>query len=577
VGSEDGQVWAVLNGEIYNYLELAERLRSQGHRFRTASDTEVLVHLYEEDGEAMFAELHGMFACAIVDLRQRQVLLARDHAGMKPLFYAESGAGLAFASDIRALFAGGAVRPEADWDQLAEYFGFGYIPAPGCAFRGVRKLVPGSYLRWRSGHSEVIRHWRAPEECFPYEPDAPERLEFLLRQATRSHLQGDVEVGCFLSGGWDSSIVAAMAMEHLGTLRTFSLVMPESPDLNEARHARAVAADLGTQHHEVEFRPAMLPGLLEACAWKLEEPVGSTPYGLVSLLSGLASKHVKAVVGGEGSDELLAGYGWLAPQATYRLNRVVPSWVCRLLAPLAPDARWQRALRQIGAASAEDIDLEFVRGRARVQGVMPAELGRWERTGADAYEMVERQLGVKNGPAGRDRLGKRLLLEFGGRLTGSLLFAADRVSMAEGLEIRLPFLDRNVVEYAMRLPAKWKLNGGQHKAILKPLAAKYAPAVAGRRKVGLQVPHSSFVDAEFRRFCLSVLLDRNSVFPRRELEEKIRRGEKRRPQELYMSLHLLLRLQLWWNAFIAPGSRGASLAGDASLPVDRVQWLQPVD
>lgn len=572
VASGDGQVWAVLNGEIYNYGELREDMLARGRRFRTASDTEVLVHLYEVRGEQMFAELNGMYAAALVDLRRRQVLLARDHAGMKPLFYTERGGGLAFASDVRALLAGGLVEPAADWKELGRYLELGYIPAPGSAFEGVRKLLPGCYLRWEPGRSEVRRHWTPPEECGPHDPEAPARLEDLLREAVRSHLQGDVEVGCWLSGGWDSSIVAAMAAERVGRLRTFSLVFPESPGADEAGHARAVAAALGSRHEEVAFRPAMLPELVENCVWTLEEPSACTPNVLAGLLARLAARNVKAVVGGEGADELFAGYDWLGPRLPYWLRAAMPAWAARLLLPLAPDFRWRRGLRQVAAASADDVDYEFVRRGHPAEFPPPQGLARRDFTGADAYAAAGCQLGVD--PArfqAGGRLRKRLLLEFGGRLTGGILYANDRMSMAESLELRMPFLDRRIVEFAMRTPVEWKRRGRQEKVILKPLAEKYAPAVAKRRKQGLHVPEQNLRTVAMREFSERVLLEEGSLFPRAEMERVLRRWFERAPGELRY-LQLLLRLQLWWNTFVRAGSRGARLAADALPGAERVTW-----
>lgn len=569
VSSEDRQVWAVLNGEIYNYREIGEDLRKRGHRFCSDCDTEVLVHLYEEAGDAMFAELNGMYAAAIVDLRTRTVLVARDHAGMKPLYYLEREGGFAFASELKALIAGGLLAPEADWEELAHYLNYGYVPTPGCAFRRARKLLPGCYVRWRDGVSEIRRHWRPPEEIEPFGAQAPERLESLLRDATRSHLQGDVEVGCFLSGGWDSSIVASMAVERLRSLRTFALVLPESEKVNEAKHARAVAEALGTKHEEVEFRAAMLPRLLEEAAWKLEEPSSITPYVLLGLLSGLAARHVKTVVAGEGSDELFAGYGWLAPQAPYVLNRLVPSWAARMMAAVAPDDRWKRLFRMVAAADPDDIDFEYVR-RGHPDDIPPATgLALRGAGGADAYAMVERQLGVKPRTAGPDRLPKRLMLEYGGRLTGAILFCADRMSMAESLEMRMPFLDRRVVEFAMRQPSAWKMHRGQEKSILKPIISRHAPVVAGRRKLGLHIPESGMKNQAFRDFAFQVLLDHNSLFKQPQLEPCLRRWS-----EHSRSAGLLLRLQLWWNSFLAPGSRGSGLATDPAVPSRRVAWIE---
>ncbi|MBE7542045.1 MAG: asparagine synthase (glutamine-hydrolyzing) [Bryobacteraceae bacterium] len=572
VANEDATVWAVLNGEIYNHRVLRTKLQAQGHRFRTECDTEVLVHLYEERGEALFGELSGMYAAGIVDLKRRRVLVGRDHIGMKPLYYAERAGGLAFASEVGAFFAGGVVAPEADREALGGYFDFGYIPAPGCAFRGLRKLQAGSYLKWdEETGARVERHWHPPFEAEEWDAGAPERLEGLLREATATHLQGDVEVGCFLSGGWDSSIVAALARERLGRLKTFSLVFPESPDLDESAHARAVAKALGTEHFEVEFRMEMFPELIEETVWSLGEPSSCTPSMLVGLISGLAAGHVKTVVGGEGSDELFAGYGWLGPQPVYWLNRVVPGPVARLLRGLPWDLRWRRALRQIGAATRDDIDFEYVK-RSDVEdlGVSRGFRGQ-PHGGRDAYAVVAATLGgevVERTGAG---LARRLLLEMGGRLSNGILVSCDRVSMAQGLEVRLPFLDRGVVEFAMRQPGEWKWRKGQEKAILKPLVEKYVPVVAGRRKLGLQIPERGLSHEAVRKYSYRVLLEGNGLFPRAETEALLDRWFQREPRELRF-LRLLVDFQVWWNQYVGTGGRATRLWTGAEVGEERVDW-----
>lgn len=571
VSNEDGTVWAVLNGEIYNHGALRARLRGQGHRFRTECDTEVLVHLYEERGEALFGELSGMYAAGILDLKRRRVVVGRDHIGMKPLYYAEREGGLAFASEVGAFFAGGVVAPEADRAALSGFFDFGYIPAPGCAFRGLRKLQAGSYLVWDEGGARVKRHWHPPVEVEEWDAEAPWRLEALLREATASHLQGDVEVGCFLSGGWDSSIVAALARERLGRLKTFSLVLPESRELNEAEHARAVAKALGTDHYEVEFRPAMWPELLEESVWQLGEPSSCTPSMLVGLFSRLAAGHVKTVVGGEGSDELLAGYGWLGPQPVYRLNALVPGPLARLLRGLPWDLRWRRAARQIGAATRDDIDFEYVK-RSDVEDLPVSREFRGRSCGgAEAYAVVAETLGEEVVARTGAGLERRLLLEMGGRLSNGILASCDRMSMAQGLEVRLPFLDRGVVEFAMRQPVEWKWRGDQGKAILKPLAEKYVPVVAGRKKLGLQIPERDFQHKSVRDYSYRVLLEGEGLFPRAETEALLDRWFEREPRELRF-LRLLVDLQVWWNLFMGSGGRAARLVTGAGVGEERVGW-----
>lgn len=498
-------------------------------------------------------------------------MVGRDHLGMKPLYYAEREGGLAFASEVGAFFAGGVVAPEADLEALGGFFDFGYIPAPECAFRGLRKLQAGSCLVWEEGRVRVRRHWHPPLEVEKWDAQAPWRLESLLREATACHLQGDVEVGCFLSGGWDSSLVAALAKERMGRLKTFSLVLPESPELNEAVHARAVAQALGTDHYEVEYRPAMWPELTEESVWRLGEPSSCTPSMLVGLISRLAAGHVKTVVGGEGADELLAGYGWLRPQPVYWLNAVAPGPLVRLLRVLPWDLRWRRALRQIGAATRDDIDFEYVK-RSDVEDVAVSRSFRGKPCGGrEAYGVVAETLGDevvgRTGPG----LARRLLLEMGGRLSNGILASCDRVSMAHGLEVRLPFLDRGVVEFAMRQPEEWKRRGKQEKAILRPLVEKYVPVVAGRKKQGLQIPERGLRHKAIRDYSYRVLLDGEGLFPRAETEALLDRWFEREPQELRF-LRLLVDLQVWWNMYLGTGGRAARLAAGAGVEEERVAW-----
>ncbi len=291
MANEDDTVFAVLNGEIYNHGALRRMLLSCGHRFRGCSDTEAILHLYEHAGIDCLDQLHGMFALAIYDVRRQRLLLARDGAGMKPLYFARTQRGFLFASEAKALFATGLIEPEPDPSAIDAYLATGFVPAGMSAFRGVEKLRPGQYLTIDPAREQFGEFWqlryRVPD---PAQSDAgyAEELNTLLAAAVHSHLAADVPVGAYLSGGWDSSLTATLAAQAIERkLETFSVVFPDDPDADESRFSRRMAEYLGSDHHEIEYRSAMLPDLLPKVALHLEEPCSGLPTGL-SLFAVLA-------------------------------------------------------------------------------------------------------------------------------------------------------------------------------------------------------------------------------------------------------------------------------------------------
>ena len=309
IPNEDASVHAVLNGEIYNHHELRQQLESKGHRFRSHCDTEVLVHLYEEYGEDLFGEFHGMFALAIFDSHQRRLLLGRDGPGMKPLYYADTSQGFLFASEIKALLASGMVPAEPDLEALNVSLGTGLVPAPMCGFRGIRKLLPGGYVvctgrALREGAFWRYRHRTA--EIPRTEPARAEELERRLETAAGSHLAANVTVGALVSGGWDSSLTATMAAAQISSpLKTYSVVFPEDPHTDESRYSRELTRRLRTDHTEVEYRTDDYIDSHLDIIRAMEEPLSTLPASVFwKLYSGAG--ELKTVLSGEGSDELFA-------------------------------------------------------------------------------------------------------------------------------------------------------------------------------------------------------------------------------------------------------------------------------
>ena len=363
--NEDSTVFTLLNGEIYNHRELRKDLQDRGHRYRGDSDTETVVHLYEEYGIECLGRLRGMFALAIYDTARRQLLLARDGAGMKPLYFARTDRGLLFASDARTVFASGLVRPEANPAAIDAYLAIGFVPAPLSAFRGLERLRAGEYLvagsgGFRQGHFWRYRygsiHPRTTDEDYSAE------LDSLLSAAVRSHLAADVPVGAFLSGGWDSSLTASLAARSMSRkLKTFSIVFPDDPGADESRFSRLMALRLGSDHHEIEFRSSLMPDLVPKITRAIEEPCAKVPAGVLYVLASLAHGHVKAVLSGEGADELFAGYEQFRVNLPYVLRHFVPRRAARLAAGACQHVRLRRGLRVLGAKDGRTADGEWDR------------------------------------------------------------------------------------------------------------------------------------------------------------------------------------------------------------------------
>jgi asparagine synthase (glutamine-hydrolysing) len=432
--NEDGTVVLACNGEIHNHHELRAELRAQGHRFRTQSDCEVSI---------------------------------------------------AFASEARALLETGIVTPAPDWEGIDSFLAFGYTPAPRSCFTGLERLPAGSYLVAEYAGVQRGFFWRCRYGATPEPQDPARDLEGRLRAAVRRHLAADVPVGVFLSGGWDSSLVTVLAAaESRAPLKTFTIALPENPAYDETRWARQVAAQVGSEHVEVEFRNADLPQLIHRVVRAIEEPCVTSPATLLYALSARAVRDVKAVLSGEGSDELFGGYPWLRADAAYSLRRVMPRHLARALGRIVQSERWRRFSRVAAADSDEAADREWL--RLFTADEIPRLAAARPRNPVNDGRLLE--LDPETRASCEDRLQRRLALELTRRLADGLLLVADKVSMAHSLEVRMPFLDREVIDFALALPSRWKIRDGQEKYVLEPLTRLLPPDVAARRKHALVLP-----------------------------------------------------------------------------------------
>ena len=512
--NDDQSIWIVFNGEIYNYRELRTELEARGSRFRTQSDTEVILRAYEAYGADCVTRLRGMFAFAVLDERARQVFLARDRVGIKPLVYHWDGRRLLFASELKGILQAANVPRDLDLEALGEYLGYHYVAAPRTIFRAVRKLPPASTLTVSldGGAPRVARYWTlrfAPQPRVS-EDEWIEGLKAQLAHAVRSHMISDVPIGAFLSGGLDSStVVALMAQASSTPVRTFSIGFAET-DFDELAYARQVAARYGTDHYELVVKPSALD-VLPKLAWHFDEPFADSSAIPTYYVSKITREHVTVALSGDGGDENFAGYRRYA--RAQQLHERLDHGMLRLAQPLL---RLAAGALPVGAP-----------GQAYAGFLGAGELGRYHRL--MTYERSEtlRHLLTSDlrgsvaapGPAGFARLVAELgapdyvsalqLIDIHTYLPEDILTKVDRASMAVSLESRVPLLDHVLMEYAATIPSSLKLREGQGKHILKRAMASSLPGdILTRRKMGFGVPLGEWFRGELRELVRDVLLSR---------------------------------------------------------------------
>jgi asparagine synthase (glutamine-hydrolysing) len=518
IHNEDETIWIVFNGEIYNYPDLAAEMVSKGHRSYTKTDTEVVVHAYEEWGEACLERLNGMFAFALWDSRSRRLLLARDRMGIKPLYYRLTGERLAFASEIKSLLADPEVPRVIDLDALDQYLAMEYVPSPRSIFKGISKLTPGHFLSWdqETGRERIVRYWnvdlRASEQPGAgggkTDDQQAAELREVLKESVRRELISDVPLGVFLSGGIDSSAVAAMMSELTpGNVSSFSIGFND-PSFDESAYARQVAKHLGTNHHELVLEAHMMSDLVPTITAGLDEPLGDASIIPTYLLSQFTRSHVKVALGGDGGDELFAGYPTMAAHriAGY-YNRLPGSVRHGLIAPLV---NWLPV--SLNNLSFDFRAKRFVSGADRELGSRHlrwlGSFDEWER-GALLSVDVRKQLSSDSAldiVAGHladqdfsDPLNQVLYLDMKLYLEGDILVKLDRASMMNSLEARVPLLNVELVEHVARLPLSLKLRRLRSKYLLKHALRDVLPAeILERKKKGFGIPVGKWVQGPLR-------------------------------------------------------------------------------
>jgi asparagine synthase (glutamine-hydrolysing) len=561
IGNEDECIWVVFNGEIYNFVALRTDLIKRGHVFRTDTDTEVIVHLYEEYGDACVEKLRGMFAFAVWDNRARRLLLARDRVGIKPLYYSVTSARLIFASEIKAILSDKTVRREVDSEGMERFLTFMYVPGECTLLRDIRKLLPGHYLIAQDGRVQVNQYWDLEfgSRGTPrgIEADTAE-LEHLLQESIRDHMISDVPVGVLLSGGVDSTaLLSFVAQEEGRQVDTFTVGFDDKTIADERPVARHVAQIFGTRHHETTFGAREFFDFLPRYVWHMEEPVCEPPAVALYCVSKLASGHVKVLLSGEGGDEAFAGYQnyrsimWLERAKT-------AGWPVTVA--LAKGLGWFG--RMCGVERAQRYSVLMSR---------PLEQYYYSRT-ANPLGGLRRLRVQGSGVSGRvSDGGLKLVKELFSRvrsegtvnrmlyvdsktwLPDDLLIKADKMTMANSVELRVPLLDDRILQFAARLPEARKVRRLTTKYLLKRAMRERVPkSVLNRRKTGFPVPYTAWFNGELKDSVSDILHDKRSTergyFERGTVDGLLTEAAQKRG--LGAEVFSILILELWFRQFV---------------------------
>jgi asparagine synthase (glutamine-hydrolysing) len=566
ISNEDGTVWIVYNGELYNSPSLRRELEARGHTFRTHSDTEAIVHLYEELGERCVEKMSGMFAFAIWDGKQQKLLLARDRIGQKPLFYSQQGTDFFFGSEIKAILAVHPREPELDPLAMHDYLSLRFISPPRTIFKHIQKLPPAHTLVFQNGQITLQRYWQLSfrEKLTCSEDEILEALRERLKRTVESHLLSDVPVGAFLSGGLDSSMVVAILARDLGLQpQTFSIGVAES-DFDETPYARIVAQQYGTYHREERVQ-ADLVNSLPLMIWHMDEP--SDPIAACMFQAArLASKHVKVVLGGDGGDELFAGfdryvgnryidaYSFLPLAFRYHvmgpmLDRLPDSFTYK---SMTQKLRWvhQLSMQSTAAEQYAEATCFFRFTHEAKRELYTNQL--WKELGqVDSADAIT----VPFDNAEADNLLDRMLYtDFVTRLPEHSLVLTDRMTMAHGLEARSPLLDHKLVEFLAKVPAKIKVQNNQPKRLMRKLAKDYLPSsIIQREKQGFMFPIAYWFRTDLFPLIHNTLTNSHFVkegWFRKESIENLLTEHRSNRQDHHVRLWMLLNLEIWHQLYI---------------------------
>ncbi|HEX8845392.1 MAG TPA: asparagine synthase (glutamine-hydrolyzing) [Pyrinomonadaceae bacterium] len=561
----DPEVKIVFNGEIYNFRELQRELEARGHHFKTHSDTEAILHAYEEYGSKCPEHLRGMFAFAIWDARRQELFIARDRVGKKPLYYTITPAGtLIFGSELKSLREHPEFRGEINAEALDAYLTFGYVPDPLTIFSGVEKLPPGSSLTFANGRVSVNQYWDFPyqepqPEPLSSEEDYLEELRALLDEAVRIRLVADVPLGAFLSGGVDSStVVGLMSRASQSPVKTFSIGFHED-SYNELKYARVAAKAFGTEHHEFIVTPDIC-SIVDELVWHFDEPFADSSAIPTYMVSKLAREFVKVVLSGDGGDELFAGYTRYATDRKRsgfaRLPRVVRRGLMQPLGRKLPHGAWGRNYVHNVALDPLDRYIEDVSVFTRLNKPLLYTEDFLRRLGETEAAALFREFASRS--RADDALDPLLYLDSKTYLPGDILTKVDRMSMAVSLEARVPLLDHKLIEFVCtRIPAGLKMRGLETKYIFKRAVKEFVPAeILNRPKQGFGVPIQQWINEQLRdrvRGTLTEARTRERGYVKQRYVDLLLEEHERGRRDHSTELWALFMLELWHRSFVDAG------------------------
>jgi asparagine synthase (glutamine-hydrolysing) len=565
MSNEDGTIWVLLNGEIYNYAELRADLLQRGHKFATKSDTEAIVHLYEEYAEECFSKLSGMFSIAIWDSRERKLVLARDRVGKKPLFYAADHQRIVFGSELKALLASDFVRREMDEQALSDYFSFGYIPAPKTIYRSARKVMPGHYLVASATGIRESCYWDLSFAKVEQRTESEwgELLRHELCQATRVRLMSDVPLGAFLSGGIDSSSVVAMMSHLMNRAVTTCSIGFEEEKYNEAEFAEQVARLFATDHHVETVHPDAV-GIVDKLAWHFDEPFADSSAIPTYYVSKIARGRVTVALGGDGGDESFAGYRrYKLDYYENRLRRHVPASLRSLV--FGPLGSWYPALAWAPRVFRAKATFQSL-SRSPLEGYFnsvsyfrPEDKARLLtsdiRNRLGGYDSIEVFRHYYNRADTDDLLSKIQYLDIKTYLTDDILTKVDRASMAVSLEVRAPMLDHKFLECAAAIPSDLKLRNGTGKYILKKALEPVLPnQILYRAKQGFAIPLDSWFKHELKDLAYQTIFETDDGILDRGFLKKIWNEHQKGYYDRSALLWATLMFRKWHTLFSSAGT-----------------------
>jgi len=564
LANEDDNIWIVFNGEIYNYRELRVDLLKRGHVFKTETDTEVIIHLYEELGPGCLSKLRGMFAFALWDEREKALLLARDRVGIKPLYYCRQGDCLVFASEIKAIVADSKIKSEVAPGMIERFMTFSYMPGDETLFKNIYKLAPGSYLLAKGGKIQIQQYWdlnfSKPSKC-PDLRDAEIQFLDLLEETVQQHMISDVPVGVLLSGGVDSTALLSLAVQKGDQdVSSYTVGFSHSGVTDERPFARLAAKAFGSRHYEISITPQEFADFLPKYIWHMEEPVCEPPAIALYYVSKLASAHVKVLISGEGGDEAFAGYQnyrnllWLE-----RLKKVLEPWNGSVAVGLAALNGLIGSKKLAKYTPLVDLPLEdYYYSRTSTP------FRYFNNSTCDFYtDEFRHSCDQQNSIAAIRRyfsnaqnyniLDKMLYVDTKSWLPDDLLLKADKMTMANSVELRVPFLDHKVLEFAASLPANYKVRGWTTKYLAKrALSSRIPKEILSRPKTGFPVPYESWMRNGLRSWVQDVLLDGRTTsrgyFKKTAIEGLL--NEDARVGGYSKEIFSLLALEHWHRMFL---------------------------